>query len=75
MKVEDYNYIESGSEENLQEAVATIGPISVDIDASPRAFKHYTGGIVLPCSLVINNTRTPQILGHRIGNCEAAKFG
>ena len=44
VKVKEFNDIESGSERQLQEAVATIGPISVAIDANHRAFMLYSGG-------------------------------
>lgn len=45
VKVKAFYQIRSGDESQLQEAVGTIGPISVAIDCSPRAFNSYAGGI------------------------------
>jgi len=40
-----YVAVESGDEDALQEAVATIGPISVCIDANHLTFMYYTSGV------------------------------
>lgn len=40
-----YINIPSGDEMKLQEAIATIGPISVSMDASHQSFRYYSSGI------------------------------
>lgn len=40
-----YINIPEGNEDKLQEAVASVGPIAVAIDASHETFQHYKSGI------------------------------
>ncbi|XP_026479338.1 cathepsin L1-like [Ctenocephalides felis] len=42
---EGYVDIESGSERKLMEAIATVGPVSIAIDASHQSFQFYSEGV------------------------------
>lgn len=44
-KVRGYVDIETGSENQLKAAVATVGPVSVAMDARHASFGNYAGGI------------------------------
>lgn len=57
-----YNDIASGSEEALKEALATIGPISIAIDATEGKFMLYKNGVL------VDDTcgNTPDTLDHGV---------
>lgn len=44
-KLRDVKDISEGDELKLQQAIATIGPISISVDSSRESFQHYSGGI------------------------------
>ena len=44
-KVTSYTTIESGSEDDLMDKVANVGPVSVCVDASHFSFQIYCGGV------------------------------
>ena len=43
----------SGDEKALKEAVATVGPVAVGIDADHRAFNSYSSGMVTQAKTII----------------------
>lgn len=45
ISISTYYEIPSGNEEALKQAVATVGPIPIDMDASLDTFRYYSGGL------------------------------
>lgn len=45
IRIKQFNFLPEGDEEKLKEAIATIGPISVEIDANHDSFFHYSSGV------------------------------
>lgn len=43
--IKGFKDIPRGNEQKLQEAISTVGPISVAIDASQMSFQHYKSGV------------------------------
>lgn len=58
--VSDYVFIPEGDEKKLTEAIATVGPISVYIDATGWAFRHLSEGIYS------NENCNPNHLDHAV---------
>lgn len=45
IKITGFEWIPEGDEDKLKEAISTIGPISIEMDASHDSFIHYSSGI------------------------------
>lgn len=61
--------IPSGSELDLQAAVATAGPVSVAIDASSNAFRFYYDGVFdVPRCSATNLSHTMLVIGYGVYN-------
>lgn len=45
IKIAGYKFIPSGDEDKLKEAIASVGPISVEINANHDSLYHYSSGI------------------------------
>jgi len=64
-KIRTYRYVERGNENRLKEALATVGPISVAIDAGRPGFRSYRTGVYYeqPCS-TYRSTHTVLVVGY-----------
>ncbi|XP_043935987.1 cathepsin S [Protopterus annectens] len=63
-----YKEIPEGDETALQEAVATVGPVSVGVDASQPSFVHYSGGIYFDPSCTHIVTHAMLAVGYGVDN-------
>ncbi|XP_028966631.1 cathepsin L [Galendromus occidentalis] len=68
--VSGYQAISAGNEAELQEAVATIGPISVGIDSGHPGFQHYTGGIYYEPECTEHLSHAVLVVGYGTENGE-----
>ncbi|XP_031628991.1 cathepsin L1-like [Contarinia nasturtii] len=53
--VTDFVDIPEGDEQKLKEAIATVGPVSVAIDASHPSFQHYSSGVYTESECTMTN--------------------
>ena len=63
-QVKGYHDLARGDENQLKEALATVGPVSVAIDAGRSGFRSYKSGecLLLPLMLVVQvSVRTNQV--------------
>lgn len=58
IKITGHNKMPSGDEDQLKEAIASIGPISIQMDADHNSLYHYSSGVYLEpecCSNCLNH--------------------
>lgn len=63
-----YKEIPEGDEAALQEAIDTVGPIAVGVDASQSSFVHYTSGIYFDPSCTHHVTHAMLAVGYGVDN-------